>query len=492
MVNEKTAPRRRFAVKKLLLIVLIAVLALIVLAVAAFFATRGYVQSLPTVYGQTFSAGLADKYDRLKSVEGRRLVVVGGSSVAFGLDSVLAEELMGVPCVNFGMYAELGTRVMLDLSLPLLHSGDIVVVAPELERKTLSFATDWVAVWKALDGRLDAVQSLGLSDGREMIAALPGFLSEKRALLASGTTLSPEGVYARSSLNEYGDVSWERPYNIMALGYDPTNVITPELGMYTEQFIGHLNEYVIRAAAKGALVYYSFPPIDKDALGESVTEESLAEFTAALASRLVCPIISDIRDLIMAPDYFYDTNFHLNDVGKAYRTEMLVRDIRRAEGDGSYSELVKPAPPDRPEFFVDAEQNDVTGFFLYEKTGEEYVLTGLTEEGKKQKKLTIPYGNEGRRVVTIGENAFAGGDVEEIVFPADTYIALAVDGAFGGASKLQQVRMYCGPDQVLVGEDLLRGAVPDMHFMILRGMYGSYAAHYFWSAYYRSMIVVDE
>lgn len=88
--------------------------------------------ALPCQYGDTFLGELKYKAARLRETEGARIVTVGGSAVAFGQVSGLIEaELPAYSAVNFGMYAALGTEVMLDLSLPYIREGDIVILSPE-------------------------------------------------------------------------------------------------------------------------------------------------------------------------------------------------------------------------------------------------------------------------------------------------------------------------------------------------------------------------
>ena len=74
----------------ILLIVLVALLSL---------TGTGLIYALqPDTYVDTYYAELPRKVDRLEQVSGKRVVVIGGSSVAFGIDSKLMEQELGIPC----------------------------------------------------------------------------------------------------------------------------------------------------------------------------------------------------------------------------------------------------------------------------------------------------------------------------------------------------------------------------------------------------------
>ena len=96
--------------------------------------------ALPAQYSNTFVGELPAKRALLAAEsDNPRLILVGGSAAAFGVDSaLLARELPDYQPVNFGLYAALGTRVMLDLSIKELRPGDLVVIMPEQQRQALS------------------------------------------------------------------------------------------------------------------------------------------------------------------------------------------------------------------------------------------------------------------------------------------------------------------------------------------------------------------
>ena len=51
--------------------------------------------AFPAVYDDTFVGELGDKYELLNATDEKKVVVIGGSSVAFGLDSAMMEEELG-------------------------------------------------------------------------------------------------------------------------------------------------------------------------------------------------------------------------------------------------------------------------------------------------------------------------------------------------------------------------------------------------------------
>ena len=75
--------------------------------------------ALPAQYGETFLGELSAQVDRLSESRGQRIILVGGSSVPFSLRCDLLEAaLPGYTVIDFGLYADIGTSVMLELLEP--------------------------------------------------------------------------------------------------------------------------------------------------------------------------------------------------------------------------------------------------------------------------------------------------------------------------------------------------------------------------------------
>ncbi len=439
--------------------------------------------ALPAQYEGTFLGALSDKFTRLKSIESPKIVVIGGSSVAFGLDSQKLEELTGMPAVNFGLYATLGTKCMIDLSKANIGEGDIVILAPETDPQTMSLYFNGEAVWQALDQDFSMLRYIDVADWGELAGALWGFSQAKLEYERTDSAPAPTGIYTRSSLNELGDIIYERAFNVMNGDYDPTQTITFDDSLLDPDFIDYVNDFSAWCKSRGATLYYSFAPMNSRALSADTTEETIRAWYASLADALDCEICSDVNAYIMEPQYFFDTNFHLNDTGVDIRTRMLASDILRMQGDTRAISLFAPDAPKRPaDYFGVEAPEDVSGFFLYEDKGETLTLIGITESGLEQDELTLPALYQGKPVTAIAENTFEGCQkLKKIVIPDYNALTLIHNGAFGGAPKLEEIHMEGPCDGITVAEKLLDGTPAECIISVKRAYYGNFAGDYFWS-----------
>ncbi len=455
--------------------------------------TAGMAFALPPQYGATFLGEMAVKYERLRSVEEPKVVVVGGSSVAFGLDSAALEEAVGMPVVNFGLYATLGTKYMIDMSKAGIGKGDIVILAPETDPQTMSLYFNAEAVWQAVDQDLSMLRYVSYDNWGRLGGGLWNFAVSKYGYWQENNAPAPSGVYALSSFNDYGDIVYPRDFNIMVGDFDPSQVLTLDGDALDADFIAYVNEYAAWCRRKGASLYYSFSPMNKAALAEETTEETILAYYAALASALDCPVLSNINDYIMDAQYFYDTNFHLNDTGVQVRTHLLAEDILRLLGDKTPTTLFAPDAPKRPaDYFAAAAADDTTGYFLYEDNGETQTLVGITDGGKEQTELTLPVSYEGKAVTAMAENALAGCDrLKTVIIPRETAFTLIYDGAFAGAPKLERIEMEANCAGITVADDLMKGTPADCRIYVSRAYYGNFAGDYFWSEYMKYIALAD-
>uniref|UniRef100_UPI003B3A9963 hypothetical protein n=1 Tax=Spirosoma sp. TaxID=1899569 RepID=UPI003B3A9963 len=80
-----------------------------------------------------YVASSLDKERRLEQIPGKRLVLVGGSGLAMGLQSAYLQKITNRPVVNMGLHAALGLPFMLREALSGIRPGDTVILCPEYE-----------------------------------------------------------------------------------------------------------------------------------------------------------------------------------------------------------------------------------------------------------------------------------------------------------------------------------------------------------------------
>ena len=412
--------------------------------------------ALPPVYDDTFVGALSDKYDRLNSFEESKLVVVGGSSVAFGLDSeLMSEELTNagvrMPVVNFGLYADLGTKYMMDLSKSNINEGDIIILAPELNDQTLSMFFNGKTTWQSLDGNLHMLPYIESEDYDSLIGSSYEFAAEKFSYLITGERPKNVGAYQKGNFNSSGDNIYDRPYNIMMGTGNPIILdykadfsdtkVTPY-----EEFIAYVNDYVRYCVRKGATVYFSFAPMNEaamsiDNMSADGTTGKIDSFYDNLCDNLECKVISNVYDYILDEGYFYDTEFHLNNAGVVVRTVQLINDLKRALEDDSKTEVELPEPPGYlfKEFaFATPNDEEWAKNFEFEAATDAfdrtvYMVIGLTAEGKTKTELTVPNTYNGSPVTTIAARAFASSTALKTVYWGENITSIETL-AFGGST----------------------------------------------------------
>lgn len=433
---------------------------------------------LPEQFGDTFLGELKEKTRLLSQTEGKRIVLVGGSSLAFGVDSALLErELPEYRVVNFGMYAALGTTVMLDLSEPLIREGDIVILLPEQQRQTLSGFFDPAIAWQGLDGAYDLLLSLPGEKLARLAGAFPEFAGEKWAYFLTETRPEPQGVYRKSVFNEYGDaVSPLCGANRMPGGYEVDTPIEFDPAMLTEEFVRQVAGYRRALEARGAQVWYGFCPMNALA----AQTQGIEDFCQAVTEEMHLPILGDPRDSILPAGWFFDTNFHLNSSGKTVYTRLLVRNIKAMLGDSSPTQIALPAMPPLDQTLLEGDNTDAE-CFTYTEDASGLTVTGLTPEGLTRQTLTVPASWEGKPVVAIAAGAFSQGQALERVTVQGNIRAIG-DGAFSGCGALGEIRLTAlDPGACRVGQNLLEGT--SARILVPENALADYKTNYFWSVY---------
>lgn len=408
----------------------------VILAEQVFFLICGF--GLPVQFGDTFMGELKSKYERLKETSGKRIVLVGGSGVAFDCDSALMDDFFpSYEIVNFGMYAGLGTKAVMDLSENYIHEGDIVILSPEQGEQTFSDYFNGEYMWQAADGAFGMLRDLKSENFDAMLENFPRFALEKLNYVMKGQKPQTDSIYQKKSFNTYGDIELDTcRENILPNGYDVNQKVRFTEDVVQPEFMDYMNDWAKRLEKKGAVVWYRYCPVNKLSVEDM---DDLAAYDVFLRQKLDFPVIGNPENSLMEAEWFFDTNFHLNQPGKEVNTVQLIRDMKAMLGDDRAVTVELPEKPHRTWGDVSAETRIWTA-----KDSETY---------------------QGEETIVIPEN-----------------VTQIEDYAFSNCAGLKQIVLeQKDPSKCIVGQHLLDGTGAEI--LVPQMSVDSYKRNYFWSVY---------
>lgn len=408
----------------------------VILAEQVFFLICGF--GLPVQFGDTFMGELKSKYERLKETSGKRIVLVGGSGVAFDCDSALMDDFFpSYEIVNFGMYAGLGTKAVMDLSENYIHEGDIVILSPEQGEQTFSDYFNGEYMWQAADGAFGMLRDLKSENFDAMLGNFPRFALEKLNYVMKGQKPQTDSIYQKKSFNTYGDIELDTcRENILPNGYDVNQKVRFTEDVVQPEFMDYMNDWAKRLEKKGAVVWYRYCPVNKLSVEDM---DDLAAYDVFLRQKLDFPVIGNPENSLMEAEWFFDTNFHLNQPGKEVNTVQLIRDMKAMLGDDRAVTVELSEKPHRTWGDVSAETRIWTA-----KDSETY---------------------QGEETIVIPEN-----------------VTQIEDYAFSNCAGLKQIVLeQKDPSKCIVGQHLLDGTGAEI--LVPQMSVDSYKRNYFWSVY---------
>ncbi len=256
---------------------------------------------------------------------GSRMVIIGGSNVAYGLDSKRIQDALHIPVVNAGLHASLGMKFYLTDLKPYIREGDIVVVIPEYSQYyTDSFYGNMELVSVLFDVYKDGMKDIDAKQWLHLMRFIPFYAASKLKISKAPGANAPVGVYDRRSFNGYGDayVHWTKPgikFKAAQKAKEEDRV-NPEAMRFLvdfQKFVEDKNAtmLLLPPAYQSTSFVNQKPLIDK--IYYSIKEHNL-------------PVIATPERYEFPDSVFFDTNYHLIMPGIERRSELIIEDLRRA------------------------------------------------------------------------------------------------------------------------------------------------------------------
>ncbi len=269
------------------------------------------------------------KSELLKQTPAPRIIVVGGSNIAWGIDSGLIEKELGLPAINDGLDLHLGITPLLELKA-YIQPGDIIVISLEYYNFASpdeffgipQYQADWIEFSPARVVHLqnpyqNALPMLAMVLQRKINR-------EVNAILYNNDLSEFRGIYNGQNFNKYGDfIGHIKENNAPGMNADYGGFPVNQL----DEAYDFLEEFNKFATQQGAIVFYEAPAA-RQTNCELTGEKYIRKFYNVLQTRTKIPLLTSIKDLCYPDDYFYDTPYHLNEQGREVRTERLIQNLK--------------------------------------------------------------------------------------------------------------------------------------------------------------------
>lgn len=291
--------------------------------------------AFPDQFGNAYQRVLVKQHDYLKSVKNQdKIVFIGASSLAFGYDIDVMENLTGKPCPVIGNNMSQGFRYLFEMVKPYIKSGDTVVIecAPEYEENNDGFELLITGIGK----RFDMYRYFTKDMWKAAADVYLNYIEKNIKYFRSIEGYSPAAPYSADATNEKGAMTFFREECLLSEGYLNGNPDDNEEGRIYADFKGKLhhfkkdnliyfNEFATYCKNKDINVYFTIAPIYEDVV---VNLADYGTFFNTISDNLSAPLISDCYDYLFPRDYIYDAEAHCTSAGAEYRTNLLFNNIK--------------------------------------------------------------------------------------------------------------------------------------------------------------------
>jgi hypothetical protein len=296
--------------------------ALFMLAILSFFVLICLLPATPRA-SLSFLFAEIQKDSLLKYEKSPRILFVGGSNVACGLNCQMLKDSLPVHPVNTSITSELGLKYMFDNTAQYVRKGDIVVVAPEYNHFHCEDAAG--GSMDLLHMILDVDKSkIRMLNFRQIKNCLPHIGNFAVSRLNPMEYLYPktDSVYTVDSFNTYGDhcSHWYMPRRYFK-PYDTLQLNR----QFNYETIRNIKKFEDAIRQKGAVLLLSYPPFQDSSFRNNVKyinridkELRKAEFN----------IIGTPQRYKLPDSLYFDTPYHLIKQGVDKRTALLIEDLR--------------------------------------------------------------------------------------------------------------------------------------------------------------------
>lgn len=270
-----------------------------------------------------YLAALVEKQNLLQSITPPRLILMGGSSVAFGTDSDLLEKEIKISVINSSLDEHLGSYFMMKQLEAGIQKGDLILLSLEYDLSSAGDLEEQLAVlesypsaepWIKPRGKFERWRSLIHYYAKSTFDTL-----YTKCFPETGSNLLT-AIYQRRAFSEKGDMKGHLFKKV--LNRPAFDIKIDSLTDFSQQ-IQDMNRFIELANRKEALVYFTFPSFPQSCFEKN--QQGIHFIEKQVRASLKTRILGRPEDALMDDELFFDSPHHPNTRGRQIRSLRLVQ-----------------------------------------------------------------------------------------------------------------------------------------------------------------------
>lgn len=392
---------------------------IIVMAIVVFeIIVLGILKFPEGVFHSSYQSLIADKYRILQNTDEPKIIIIGGSSSAFGLDQKMLEEATGYKVSNLGLHAGFGPLFTSELAKDYINKNDIVLLGYEYGWHKDFDTLGQDIIMSGIDDNIDMYTHIPVNKWSEFVGYIFKYAEKKYSYQDMC------GIYSREAFDsKTGQMTMEREW---IEGTETTVWVDVTDGVISESVVEYLRDYKEYVEDKGAELYFISVPLFNECVVCDYAE--FDELKMQEEEQIGIPYISNPTTYFFDEELIYDGLYHCNTKGEKVRTRLLIEDLKRA----SIIDTEFPLDISFRSRLNTGAGYAVSGFSISESwgtwtSGKEAILSFNYLDAQSDLVLTLEcpmsYGEQSVLIyandVLIDEYVFSGNENRSIVIPKD-------------------------------------------------------------------------
>lgn len=301
----------------------------------AFFWITGYyiLQGIETNASYAANERLNIHHDIIKrdDIDKPKLLVVGGSSVIYGIDNKELSNNLGMPVYNMGSSAGLGLDYLLYDAKKEIKKDDIVLLQLEypLYGEMPDYSEQKIAiVWDNYDSFY--WENLNFKEKMQLIYGIsPKLILEKIKTILLGRKNIDQGIEDVKWIDEYGMIQSNTVENSdkkKLLNLIEKKVVNDEILNENKQ--ESIENFLAYCRRKNVEVYVIFPPYLYDKKRFNKEDQKEVQKIKDFWKSNNVKVIGDYTDTLYDIEDFCNSVYHLNTNGREKHTKMLIERLK--------------------------------------------------------------------------------------------------------------------------------------------------------------------